>query len=91
MKPQVRRYAWSFAVALALTVIVGAIASLPACSAAGVLLIPGMMAAAVAFPEGVDSGWAKTYLVLAALLNAFLLAWPVLWFWGWIEHFRRRG
>jgi len=90
MKPQVRRYAWSFAVALALTMLVGAIASLPRCSAVGVLLAPGMLAAAIVFPEGINSHWGKTYLVLAAMLNAFLLAWPVLWFWTWIEHFRRR-
>lgn len=90
MKPQVRRYAWSFAAALALTILVGAIASLPRCSAVGVLLAPGMLAAAIVFPEGINSHWGKTYLVLAALLNAFLLGWPVLWFWTWIEHFRRR-
>ncbi len=91
MKPRLRRHARSFVVALALTVSVGAIASVPKCSAVGVLLAPGMLAAAIVFPEGVNSDWAKTYLVLAALLSALLLAWPVLWFWTWIEHFRRRG
>jgi hypothetical protein len=91
MKPQVRRYAWSFGVALALTVLVGAVASLPRWSAVGVLLAPGMLAAAIVFPEGIHSDWGKTYLVLAALMNAFLLAWPVLWFWTWIGHSRRRG
>lgn len=59
-------------------------------SAVGVLLAPGMLAAAIVFPEGINSHWGKTYLVLAALMNAFLLAWPVLWFWTWIERFRRR-
>ena len=87
----IRRYARSFAVALALTVLVGVIASVPRCSAVGVLLAPGMLAAAIVFPEGINSHWGKTYLVLAALMNAFLLAWLVLWFWTWMEHFRRRG
>ena len=76
--------------ALALTVLVGAIASLPRWSAVGVLLAPGMLAAAIVFPEGINSHWGKTYLVLAALMNAFLLAWAVLWLWTWIERFRRR-
>ena len=75
----------------ALTMLVGAIASLPRCSAVGMLLAPGMLAAAIVFPEGVHSAWPKTYLLLAALLNAFLLAWPVLWFWTRIEHFHRRS
>ena len=65
--------------------------STPRCSAVGVLLAPGMLAAAIVFPEGINSNWGKTYLVLAALMNAFLLAWPVLWFWTWIGHSRRRG
>jgi hypothetical protein len=90
LKPHLRKYAWSFVFALALTVLVGAIASLPRWSAVGVLLAPGMLAAAIVFPEGINSHWGKTYLVLAALMNAFLLAWLVLWFWTWIERFRRR-
>jgi len=90
MKPQIRRYAWSFAVALAVTVLVGAVSGLPRCSAVGVLLAPGMLAAAIVFPEGIHSNWGSAYLVLAALMNGFLLAWPVLWLWRWIEHFRRR-
>jgi hypothetical protein len=91
LKPHLRRFAWSFVFALVLTILVGAIASLPRCSAVGVLLAPGMLAAAIVFPEGINSNWGKTYLVLAALMNAFLLAWPVLWFWTWIGHSRRRG
>jgi hypothetical protein len=89
-KPDLRKYAWSFVFALALTVLVGAIASLPRWSAVGVLLAPGMLAAAIVFPEGINSHWGKTYLVLAPLMNAFLLAWPVLWFWTGIERCRRR-
>jgi hypothetical protein len=91
MKLQLRRYAWSFMGTLILTMLVGAVASVPRWSAVGVLLAPGMLAAAIVFPQGINSDWGKTYLVLAALMNAFLLAWPVLWFWTWIEHSRRRG
>lgn len=91
MKLHVRRYAWSFGIALALTALVAVIASVPKCSAVGVLLAPGILAAAIVFPQGINSDWAKTYLVLAALMNAFLLAWPLLWFWTWMERFRQRG
>jgi hypothetical protein len=77
--------------ALALTVLVGAIASAPKCSAIGILLAPGMLAAAIVFPEGINSEWGKTYLVLAALMNAFWLSWPVLWFWRWVKHSQRQG
>jgi hypothetical protein len=31
--------------------------------------------AALVFSQGINSDWGKTYLVLAALMNAFLLAW----------------
>ena len=91
MKLHVRRYALSFGFALALTALVGVIASVPKCSAVGVLLAPGMLAAAIVFPEGINSDWAKAYLVLAALMNSFLLAWPLLWLWTWTERFRQRG
>jgi hypothetical protein len=91
MKLQVRRYAWSFGIALSLTVLVGVIASVPRCSAVGVLLAPGMLAAAIVFPEGINSNWWKMYLVLAVLMNAFLLAWAVLWFWTSMKRFRWRG
>ena len=91
MKLQFRRYAWSFLVALAMTVLVGAVASLPRCAAVGILLGPGMLAAAIVFHEGIHSDWPQTYLLLAVLMNAFLLAWPVFWVWAWIGHSRRRG
>jgi hypothetical protein len=90
MKLQLRRYAWSFIGTLILTMLVGAVASVPRCSVVGVLLAPGLLAAAVIFPEGTNSDWAKTYLVLAVLMNAFLLAWPVLWIWALIGRSRRQ-
>ena len=91
MKGQLRSYAWSFGIALILTVLASAVASVPKLSAFGVLLAPGVLSAAIIFPEGTNSDWAKTYLVIAALLNAFLLAWPVLWLWTWIARFRERN
>ncbi len=90
MKLRFRKYAWSFGIALVLTVLVGGIASVPGMSAVGVLLAPGMLGAAVFLPDGTNSNWANTYLVIAGLMNAFLLAWPVLWLWALIDRARRR-
>ena len=89
-KSGLRSFVWSFATALVLTVLLGVIASAPRWSAVGTLLAPGLLIAAVVFPEGTHSSWAYTYLVLAGLVNAFILAWPVLWLWTMIER-RRAG
>lgn len=90
MNEHLRRYAFSFAVALALTVVVGVAASVSKLSAVGVLLAPGMLAAAILFPQGIHSNSANVYLVVAGLMNAFLLAWLVLWIWSVIGHARQR-
>jgi ABC-type proline/glycine betaine transport system permease subunit len=91
MKVQMRRYALSFAGALILTGLVAAAVNVPGLSAVGVLLAPGMLAAGIFFPEGINSEWANTYLVIAGLLNAVLLAWPMLWLWTMISRARQRG
>jgi hypothetical protein len=84
MRTKFRKYAWSFAVALTLTVLVGAVSGVPRLSAVGVLA-PGMLGAAMLFPEGIHSNWANTYLVIAGLMNAFFLTWPVSWLWTLIS------
>jgi hypothetical protein len=91
MKVQLHRYAWSFAVALILTVLLGVVASVPRLSAVGVLLAPGMLVAAILFSGGPHSDWPITYLVLAGLMNALLLAWAVSWLWTLIGRARHRG
>ena len=88
---QLLSYAWAFVVALVLTLLCGATASVPGWSAIGVVLAPGMLLAAIAFPTGNNSGWPNTYFVLAALLNALVLAFPVLWLWKAILRFRNRS
>jgi hypothetical protein len=90
MKEFLRRFAYSFGIALILTVIVGVVASVSKLSAVGVLLAPGMLAAAILFPEGIHSNWANAYLAVSGLMNAFLLAWPVLWIGSMIGHARQR-
>ena len=56
-----RGYAWSLLVAIVLTAIVAGIASASCCEDIGVLLLPGELLAAVAFPEGVNSYGASCF------------------------------
>lgn len=84
-----RTYGWSCIISVALVAVVAAIASLPHCSAIGVVLLPGALLAAFAFPQGPESNMGNTYLVLAGLLNSLLAAFPVMWLWGLIQRRRR--
>jgi hypothetical protein len=90
MRMRLRGYRWSFVFALLLTLLCAGLASVPGWSAVGVLLAPGMLVAAIVFPTGINSSWPNTYLVLAALMNALVLAFPVLWLWKAIGRFRNR-
>jgi hypothetical protein len=85
-----RLYGWSLAVSVVLTALVAGIASLPHCSAIGVVLLPGALLAALVFPQGPESDAANVYLVLAGLLDSLLLAFPIMWTWGSILR-RRKG
>jgi hypothetical protein len=91
MKMELRKYAWSFVIGLILTVFAALAGSVPGLSGVGVLLAPGMLGAAIFFRQGIHSDWANAYLVIAGLMNAVLLAWPVLWFWTLIGRARQRG
>jgi hypothetical protein len=90
MKEQLRRYTYSFGIALSLTVVAGVIASVSRLSAVGVLLAPGMLTAAIIFPEGIHSNWANVYLVAAGLMNVFLLGGLLFWLWPAIGRARQR-
>ena len=87
---RVRIVVWSFAISVALTTLVAAVASLPSCSAIGVLLLPGALLAAVAFPQGVNSNGGNIYLLVAGVLDAMLLTLPVMWFWALVKRRRKQ-
>lgn len=91
MRIRLRGYMWSFVFALLLTLLCAGLASVPGWSAVGVLLAPGMLVAAIVFPTGINSSWPYIYLALAALMNAFIIAFPVLWLWKVIGRFRDRS
>jgi hypothetical protein len=90
MKERFPRYAYSFGIAIILTVVVGVAASVSRFSAVGALLAPGMLAAAVLFPEGIHSDRASLYLVTSGLMNVFLLGWLLFWLWPVIGRARQR-
>jgi hypothetical protein len=84
-----RLYLWSLAISVVLVGAVAGIASVPHCSSAGVLLFPGAILAAVAFPQGVNSAGGNAYLVVAGLLDALLFALPVMFCWSLLGRKRR--
>jgi hypothetical protein len=84
-----RRYAWSLGVSTVLTALVVVLASVPHCSAIGVILSPGALLAAIVFPEGPHSSQATLFLILAVLIDIALFAFPVMWTWALIERRRK--
>ena len=82
---RLRTYIWSLVISVVLTLLVGAIASLPRCSAIGVLLLPGALLAAIMLPQGVNSNAGNAYLVLAGLLDSIIVSFLVMGFWKLIE------
>lgn len=90
MKWRRPRYALALIVALIVTIVVALVASVPGCSPVGIMLVPGMLAAAIILPQGPHSDWPTTYMLLAGLLNALLLSWPILGLWMLVERVRRK-
>jgi hypothetical protein len=75
-----RVYLESFVISVGVTVLVIAVASMPSCSAVGIVLLPGNLLAGIVFPQGVHSNSGTTlYLVLSGFLTAVLLTFPAFW------------
>jgi hypothetical protein len=85
---QARRYLWSLLVAFVLTLVITAIDTVMPDSIVGTLLAPGMLAAAISFPQGAHSDLAIAYLLVAEVLNVFFLSWVVLGVWTVINRLR---
>ena len=83
MRNTSRFYLCSFVVALVLTGIIGVIST--KWSPIGTLLFPGMLIAAIIFPEGINSSGGNLYLVAAGLVESALLAFPLMWLWKLID------
>ena len=79
---RLREYASAGAVGFVLVILLFALTELPAFRGAAYVLAPGMLLAAVVFPEGVHSSWAMIYIVVALIFDALLLGGPIWWFWN---------
>jgi hypothetical protein len=86
---RLRAYGVALAISAAVVVLVAAIASVPHCSAIGIVLLPGALLAAVVFPQGIESDAGTIYLLLAGLLDSLLMAFLVTWAWGFFVRRRR--
>ena len=84
MKRGITQYLMSCAVALALVAVLYWLSSSPA----GVLLVPGMLLAAVVFPQGGHSDHGLTYVYLAMLIDVLLYAGVVMLIWRGIAQLR---
>lgn len=91
VKPVIRMFAWSYVAGLGLTLLLAALSGRPKGSTLGLLLAPGMLTAAIVFPQGVESDSAYTFMAIAVVVNAFFLSWPLLGLWKVIERFRNRN
>lgn len=77
---RLRELLFAFSASVALVLLLSGVASIPGWSAVGVLLVPGLLAAAVLFPQGGHSEWAYLYLVLGIAVDALLFTWPLVWY-----------
>ena len=57
---------------IGLIAVIAGIACIPGCDNGMLLLLPGVLLAAVVFPQGVNSAGGTLYLVLACVLDVFI-------------------
>jgi hypothetical protein len=88
-KATLQLYGWSVLIAIGMLVLVEAIAGIPGFDIVEFIFAPGMLLAAVVFPQGLHSDHANAYLILACVLDALLLAVPVMFGLRAIKHRRR--
>jgi hypothetical protein len=90
MKRWSRDRAWSFAISLMSVTMLTIYDSRPEAYPIGVVLAPGMLIAAIFFPQGGHSDWPDAYLAVAVVTDALLFTWPVLLVWRTIVRLRNK-
>jgi len=78
MKLHIARFGLSFGAAVGVTTALAALTSVARFEFADVLFVPGMLAAALVFPQGAESNHAYSFLGLAGVITALLLTWPIM-------------
>jgi hypothetical protein len=90
MTTKLKKWAWATGLSALLVLLLGAVSSLPRGHSAGAVLLPGLLAAGILFPQGVHSGWALLYGVTAALADVLIFAWLGLLAWRALVHLRKK-
>jgi peptidoglycan/LPS O-acetylase OafA/YrhL len=78
MRLRIRRVVPAFVIAVGLTIALAALSSVERFTYAGAVFAPGMLLAALVFPQGVESGHGDAYLALAGVITALVLTWPIM-------------
>jgi hypothetical protein len=72
MTQTTKQFALSACAGFVLLACIAGIACIPHAGPAGVLLLPGALLAALVFPQGIESGYGITYMILAGFLDGLL-------------------
>jgi hypothetical protein len=91
MKAHIARLAISFAVALGFSIAVAFLTDNTPFEFANVIFVPGMLGAALVFPQGIESDHGNAYLAIAGLITALLLTWPIMKLCQVLVVWRRSG
>jgi ABC-type sulfate transport system permease component len=83
-----RLYARSLLIAAGLVLLVGLVSSVERLAWVGVILLPGLLLAAIPFPGGIHSNAGTLYIALAAIFDVLVFAVLVAWI---LWRFQRRA
>jgi hypothetical protein len=86
-----KEYLWSATIAVALVLILGTVATLPGWSPVGIVLGPGLLLAAIFFPQGIHSDWPYLYGAIAIAIDVLLFALVVLLIRRMIARWQRKA
>ena len=65
------------------TIIAALIVGASSVTPVGVVLLPGMLLAALVFPTGINSDYGYTHIILAALSDIFIVSLPMYFYLRW--------
>lgn len=74
MKIGLSQLGWSFATGIGAVVVIAAVSRVTILEDIDFLLAPGMLLAAVAFPQGVEGDHANLFLIVAAALDVLFFS-----------------
>jgi hypothetical protein len=85
-----RRHLRPLAASFILIAVLAAIASLPGCDFVAFSLLPGALAAALLFPQGIESDHGFVFLALAGLIDVVIFSFPLGFAWRRLGKFKKR-